>query len=31
MASQGGCAVIYERDESGAWNARVPEVPGAHT
>jgi predicted RNase H-like HicB family nuclease len=23
--------VIYERDESGAWNARVPEVPGAHT
>src|SRR5919199_2542949 len=31
MASQGRCAVIYERDESGAWNGRVPEVPGAHT
>jgi predicted RNase H-like HicB family nuclease len=29
--SQGRYAVIYERDESGAWNARVPEVPGAHT
>lgn len=29
--SQGRYAVIYERDESGAWNAHVPEVPGAHT
>ena len=29
--SKGRYGVIYERDESGAWNARVPEVPGAHT
>jgi predicted RNase H-like HicB family nuclease len=29
--SQGRYTVVYERDESGAWNARVPEVPGRHT
>lgn len=23
--------VVYERDESGAWIARVPRVPGCHT
>jgi predicted RNase H-like HicB family nuclease len=23
--------VQVERDESGAWNARVPDVPGCHT
>jgi hypothetical protein len=23
--------VIYERDKSGAWLARVREVPGCHT
>lgn len=23
--------VVYERDESGAWIARVPSVPGAHS
>jgi predicted RNase H-like HicB family nuclease len=28
---QGQYRVVYERDESGAWNARVPEVPGCHT
>jgi predicted RNase H-like HicB family nuclease len=22
---------IFERDESGAWIARIPEVPGCHT
>jgi predicted RNase H-like HicB family nuclease len=29
--SQGRYRVVYERDESGAWIAHVPEVPGAHT
>src|SRR6266508_1170096 len=29
--SQGRYTVVYERDESGAWNAHVPEVPGCHT
>lgn len=29
--SQGRYTVVYERDESGAWTAHVPEVPGAHT
>ena len=29
--SQGRYTVVYERDESGAWNAYVPEVPGCHT
>jgi predicted RNase H-like HicB family nuclease len=23
--------VVYERDESGAWIARVPRIPGCHT
>jgi predicted RNase H-like HicB family nuclease len=23
--------VVFERDESGAWIARVPSVPGCHT
>lgn len=23
--------VVYERDESGVWIARVPRVPGCHT
>ena len=31
----GGCVteyrVVIERDESGAWIARVPRVPGCHT
>lgn len=29
--SQGHYKVVYERDESGAWNAHAPEVPGCHT
>lgn len=29
--SQGRYTVVYERDESGAWNAHVPEVPGCHS
>ena len=29
--SKGRYTVIYERDESGAWLARVPEVPGCHS
>jgi len=29
--NQGRYTVVYERDESGAWNAHVPEVPGCHT
>jgi len=29
--SKGRYTVVYERDESGAWLARVPEVPGCHT
>jgi predicted RNase H-like HicB family nuclease len=29
--SQGRYTVVYDRDESGAWNAHVPEVPGCHT
>jgi predicted RNase H-like HicB family nuclease len=29
--SKGRYAVIYVRDEAGAWNVHVPEVPGAHT
>jgi len=29
--SQGRYTVVYERDESGAWLARVREVPGCHT
>jgi predicted RNase H-like HicB family nuclease len=29
--SKGRYTVIYERDESGAWLARVREVPGCHT
>ena len=23
--------LVIERDESGAWIGRVPEVPGCHT
>jgi predicted RNase H-like HicB family nuclease len=29
--SKGRSTVVYERDESGAWLARVPDVPGCHT
>ena len=29
--SKGQYTVIYERDKSGAWLARVREVPGCHT
>jgi predicted RNase H-like HicB family nuclease len=29
--SRGQYTVIYERDKSGAWLARVREVPGCHT
>jgi len=29
--SKGRYTVVYERDESGAWLARVPDVPGCHT
>jgi predicted RNase H-like HicB family nuclease len=29
--SQGRYTAVYERDESGAWNVHVPEVPGCHT
>jgi predicted RNase H-like HicB family nuclease len=29
--NRGKYRVIYERDETGAWIARVPSVPGAHT
>jgi predicted RNase H-like HicB family nuclease len=29
--TKGQYTVIYERDSSGAWLARVPEVPGCHT
>jgi predicted RNase H-like HicB family nuclease len=28
---RGKYRVVFERDESGAWNARVPSVRGAHS
>jgi predicted RNase H-like HicB family nuclease len=31
VVSSGQYTVVYERDESGAWLARVVEVPGCHT
>jgi predicted RNase H-like HicB family nuclease len=31
IAAQVSYTVKIERDESGAWIARVPEVPGCHT
>jgi predicted RNase H-like HicB family nuclease len=29
--TRGKYRVVFERDESGAWNARVPSVRGSHT
>jgi predicted RNase H-like HicB family nuclease len=31
MSNEMGYRVVIERDESGAWVARVPGVPGCHT